>query len=194
MNKLCCAPRARQPLSARRVRRAAAWAAVIAVFAFTSGCGIFGKAPQLPSCPPVAIVAETAKLVKFRPGPGRDLTDVQYEAEISDFQGKCDYDKRGVNIDITVAFTVSRGPAMGGQQAQFDYFVAIPKYRPAEMGKRIFPVAVKFDTAAQRGVQTDEVHLQIPVQPDDSDTYEIYLGLQLSHDEVEFNRARRTNR
>jgi len=193
MNKLCRATRARQPLSARRVARAAAWLAVIAAFAFTSGCGMFGRT-QLPPCPPVAIVAETAKLVKFRPGPGRDLTDVEYEAEISDFQGKCDYDKRGVNIDITVAFTVSRGPAMAGQQAQFDYFVAIPKYRPAEMGKRIFAVTAKFDTAAQRGVQTDEVHMQLPIKADDSDDYEIYLGLQLSHDEVEFNRARRTNR
>jgi hypothetical protein len=155
---------------------------------------MFGKSAPLPPCPPVAIVGETAKLVKFRPGPGRDLTDVEYEAEISDFQGKCDYDKRGANIDITIAFTIARGPAMASQQAQFDYFVAIPKYLPSNAGKRVFPVAVKFDTSAQRGVQTDEVHLQIPVQPNDSDTYEIYLGLQLSPEQLEFNRARRTNR
>ena len=190
MIKLCRATRARQPLSAGRMARASAWMALIAIAAAVSACG----KTQLPSCPPVAIVAETAKLVKFRPGPGRDLTDVEYEAEITNFQGKCDYDKKGVNIDITVAFTVSRGPAITGQQAQFDYFVAIPKYRPAERGKRIFPVAVKFDTAAQRGVQTDEVHLQLPIKPDNSDDYEIYLGLQLSHDQVEFNRAHRTNR
>src|SRR5687767_11815847 len=154
MNKLCRAARARQPLSARGVARAAASVAVLAAVAVTSGCGMFGKSAPLPPCPPVAIVGETAKLVKFRPGPGRDLTDVEYEAEISDFQGKCDYDKRGANIDITIAFTIARGPAMASQQAQFDYFVAIPKYLPSNAGKRVFPVAVKFDTSAQRGVQT----------------------------------------
>ncbi len=193
MSKLCRAPRGRQLLSARRAMRAPAWVAVLIACAALSGCGLFGK-KELPACPPVAVVGETAKLVKFRPGTGRDLTDVEYEAEITNFRGQCDYDKKGVNIDITVEFTISRGPAMQGRQAQFEYFVAIPRYRPAEMGKRIFTVATNFDTPAQRGVQIDEVHMQIPIQPNDSDNYEIYLGLQLSPDEVEFNRAHRTNR
>jgi hypothetical protein len=190
MLKVCRAARAKQPLLARRLARLGAGIAAAAALTAVSACGIFGK-PQLPSCPPVAIVADTAKLVKFRPGPGRDLTDVEFEAELSDFRGQCDYDKKGANIDVTVAFTVSRGPAMQGRQAQFDYFVAIPRYRPAEAGKRIFTVAATFDTPAQRGVLTDEVRLQLSIKPEEAESYEIYLGLQLSPDELEFNRRHR---
>lgn len=164
----------------------------IAVLVSLQGCGLFGRGPASPPCPPVAIVGETGKLVKFRPGPGRDLIDVLFEAEISNFRGSCAYDKAGVSIDMVIEITMQRGPADRSGSAAFEYFVAIPKLRPQPAAKRQFPVSAEFQSNITRGLYRDEITMRIPLaELDDGPDHQIYLGFQLLPDELEFNRRRR---
>jgi hypothetical protein len=156
-----------------------------------SGCSSFNlldpkkKAP--PPCPPIYILSDVAKLTKFRPGQGRDLTDVELEAEIIAFKGNCSYNEKGAEIEIQVGFDVKRGPASTAREAELSYFVAIPKFYPAPEAKAVFTVPVVFPVGNDQARTTDsDVFMSIPVKNKDIiNDYEIYLGFQVSPEELE---------
>jgi len=166
---------------------------VLALAALAAGCAVLDP-PVQPPCPPILVLKDAAQLVRYRPGPGRDVTDALFDANVANFQAKCKYDRKRtkVNVDLYVDFDVRRGPANTTRKAAFDYFVAIPKFYPAPQGKRVFTT-----TAAFKGYQTrlryrDHVELAVPLDPKrPRDEYAVYLGFQLTPEDVEANRRRR---
>ena len=170
------------------------WARGLAVgvaAALLGGCSLVSK-PVAPPCPPVYILSDAARVTKFRPGPGRDLTDVMIEAEIVAFSGGCTHEpkKNEVVVDLQVGFDVRRGPAANDRTAELTYFVAIPKFYPAAEAKGEFVVPVTFPEGVdQARVVDDQVVLRIPrAEKDTVDDYVIYLGFQTSPEELEMNR------
>ena len=149
---------------------------------------------NLPPCPNVFTIADARTVDHFRPGAGRDLTDVEYSVRLDGWKGSCGYKPRGedwdVNLELEVAFTVKRGPANALGSADFEFFAAIPAFFPKEEGKETIPVSVKFPA----GISTvrpvkGPIYLTFPVRADDLiDNYTVYLGLQLMPDELERNR------
>jgi hypothetical protein len=149
-----------------------------------------GSSPRDPPCPKIFLAQETSTLTKFRPG-GRDITDVQFEAELLGYSGGCKYDRNKLTIELNVDMAVTRGPA-GGREAQFHYFVAVPKLYPDPRGKQDFDVAFQFPQNARRGQFRDEIVLEFPLaNPSEGPSNEIYIGLQLTEAELEYNRKRR---
>lgn len=158
-----------------------------------SGCGAFDKTPPLP-CPNVSVLADAGKLVRYRQGPGRDLTDVLFEAVISNFVGSCLYarDNSSVTIDLSVVFDVKRGPANRDRKAGFEYFAAIPKFHPRPEGKTRLAIKVDFPGNRSRVRVTDVLELQIPIAKTQKGAdYPVFIGFQLSVNELRSNRAER---
>lgn len=158
----------------------------------TAGCNAFDRRPP-PPCPPVMVLRDASTETAYRPGPGRDVTDVVYRTRIADFTGSCAWnDKRTeVDIDLRVLFETDRGPANRARKASFSYFVAIPAFYPAPQGKRILPVDVIFPENVSRVRSGDTIHLHVPIAPKKTaDDYPIYLGLQLTPQQIEENRRR----
>lgn len=181
----------------RRLRRAPATAA--AALAGTAlvlaGCGLFGSEPSQP-CPNVLILKEAGQLVRFAKGPGRDITDVEFQARINDFRGTCEYVKkdgdRSVLMSLFIAIDVERGPAIRERRASFEYFAAVPRFHPAPEGKRLFAVTVPFEGSQTRAFFTDELELKIPLKEGEfGPSYDVYLGFQLTPTELRFNRSRK---
>lgn len=162
---------------------------VLAMTAALAGCSSLTKS-ELPPCPPVFILSDASHVTKFRPGAGRDLTDVEFEAEIVGFKGECGYDAKGANVDLSVSLDVKRGPAATAREASLSYFVAIPKFYPADEAKAVIAVPVVFPDGVDSARITDEgVRMQIPLKNRDLiDQYVIYLGFQTTPDELEQNR------
>jgi hypothetical protein len=153
-----------------------------------SGCGMFGKSERPPPCPKVFLANEISTLTRFRPGGGRDLTDVAFQVDLTGYSGSCTYDKNKLTVTLDVNFAVARGPA-GGPTADFEYFVAIPKMYPADAAKRQFDVAFRFPPGAGRGQFQDEVEIDVPLSNRTTGpSNEIYIGLQLTPDELDYNR------
>lgn len=155
-----------------------------------SACGLFDKAPSFP-CPKVFVLGDAGNLVRFKPGPGRDITDIVFEARIADFTGSCEYDekKMGVDIELLVQIELRRGPAGGDGAVSFEYFIALPDFRPSPDGKRIMPVTGKFERNLTRMMYRDEVNMFIPLADlQDGPETEIVIGFQLVPEEIEFNR------
>ena len=81
-----------------------------------------------PECPKIVIVKETAEMTAFRPGPGRDLTDIVLDVRIDRYGGSCETDLEDdrsgqVDVDLQVFFQATRGPANDDRKGKFTYYI-----------------------------------------------------------------------
>jgi len=144
-------------------------------------------------CPTVSILEDAQKITRFKSGPGRDITDIRFQAEIVNFTGACEYDeddeKWEAEIELRVQIAVERGPASKDGKIDFRYFAAIPEFQSQVQGKSIFSVAGQFEGNLTRLLYHDELSMRIPVaKPTDGQGLEIVLGFQLSPEELTYNR------
>jgi hypothetical protein len=166
-------------------------AVVAAALAALSGCGLFNKSQQF-DCPAVEIPKEVANLTRFREGGGRDLTDVVFEAGIADVQIACDYGSRGASIQLNVVVGAERGPANRSPTASVPYFIAIGDPDRNILAKEVFSSTVTFLPNQSRAYNTEETEETIPLPKGRSaERYGIVIGLQLTPEELEYNRNRR---
>ncbi len=147
----------------------------------------------VPPCPPVRIDNATASLTKFKTGPGRDVTDIEYQVEVLGYKGQCDYSKDSVAVKFDVDFAITGGPAAKGGSTPIYYFVALPQFFPADAGKRIMQVIHRLPSkAGERETFTESgVYAKIPLKKDDAGAaYDVYVGLQPDNEQLEYNRSR----
>ena len=173
-------------------RRFALSAAALLALPFLASCSVLEKKAP-PPCPPIYLLGDAAQLTKYKPGRGRDLTDIEFQAEIQGYTGECGYDEKGAIVELQVTFNLIRGPADDDRKAAFEYFLAVPLYYPAPEAKAVFPIEATFPEGGNYTRHTDEtVVMRIPVKDKDIiQKYEIYLGFQTSAAELEANRKAR---
>ncbi|MBT5049172.1 MAG: hypothetical protein HOM58_11785 [Rhodospirillaceae bacterium] len=168
-------------------------ACVLGLALLAGGCGLFTERKPPPPCPPIFVLKDAGSVTRYKPGPGSDITDVLFHGKIIDFQGLCEYnsERTRVEISLSIAFEMSRGPANTDRKADFAYFVAIPKFHPAPQGKKIFPLATSFVENTTRVRLTDEITLEIPIDKKvKRQAYATYIGFDLTQDELKENRRR----
>ena len=188
-------PEAVSPASARssyrrRAARRGRAAAAIGCAVLT-GCGLLNGEPQ-PPCPRVLRLADAVQVTLFRPGPGRDLTDVRFEGEITGLAATCEYDSDGyVDVDLAIAMTLTRGPAAEGNVGRYEYFVAITGPDGAIAAKQVFPLEAEFPAAAHRVTVREEVSQRIFFRPQpDATGYRTFVGFQLTREQLDYARGR----
>jgi len=160
-----------------------------------AGCGLFDRSVP-PPCPRVSILGDAAQMVVFRPGPGRDLTDVEYEGEISNVQPKCEYIKKNTVIDMTVTLELiaTRGPAAAtGKPGHLPFFVSVIERGTSRiLGKATFDSALEFLPGKRRAGSSEEIAQTIPLGPGKTGVdYEILVGFQLTEEQLQYNRKQR---
>ncbi|HVI53261.1 MAG TPA: hypothetical protein VM661_18785 [Candidatus Sulfotelmatobacter sp.] len=185
--------------SARSVKRLGLGLLTGMALLATGGCSLFeAKKPDQPPCPRVSVLADAAQETRFRAGKGHDLTDVELEAQIANYKGSCfyDFDKQEMSVIMQIGIDAKRGPAAQGRKADLSYFVAIPAFYPKPEAKIVVPVALAFPDNSDRVRYTDdEVQMTIPIKKlRDLAGYEIFVGLQLPEDELEYNRSQKAGR
>jgi hypothetical protein len=165
-------------------------AGIFACATATAACGVMEEKKPPPPCPPIFVLKDAGTLRVYKPGPGRDLTDVVMEGQISDFRAVCEYskDRSKADVALSIVFEATRGPAATDRKLSFEYFIAIPKFHPAPAGKKTFTVTGEFPENTSRLRTADEVRLQIPfVSGEPLEDYAVYLGFQLTHEQLEDN-------
>ncbi|SDH82042.1 hypothetical protein [Roseospirillum parvum] len=162
--------------------------AVLLAAGLLAGCSLV-EPPPPPVCPDVRIDKTTARVVQFK-GSGRDVTDIAHDIRLIGFSGECQHTDEGVELTFHAEFLARRGPA-GGREGSFRYFVAIPRFAPRPSGKEVLDVDFVYPdvTAPRVRLRDEEVRILIPVPETQSPSqYPIYLGLQLSPDQLQYNR------
>ncbi len=161
-----------------------------------TGCGMFGgaKVAQHP-CPQAGILKDAQRLTKFLPGPGRDLTDVVFQIRLANVRTKCTYGKSGVKIDMLVDISAERGPADKSRKAVFAYFVAIANPAGTILARERFTALIPFVPNVSRAIASEELEQMIPLPRGRSaENYRIIVGLQVTREELKFNRRSRQRR
>ncbi|MBI4183417.1 MAG: hypothetical protein HY521_05415 [Proteobacteria bacterium] len=174
-------------------RFASASAIGFALALLAGGCGTFKPQPSGPPCPEVGILRDAANVVKFGPGSSRDITNMMVEAEIVAAKGTCTYEssKGRLTVDFNVAIEATRGPANADRRANVPYFVAVADRAGNVLSKNDFEALFVFPPNRNRvRLNDDEIQLVIPIEENQPGTaFEIFLGFQLTAEELEYNRS-----
>lgn len=140
------------------------------------------------------ILADAKRITQFRAGPGRDLTDVEFEGEIAGISGTCVYGKRDLTVTLVADLVATRGPAAATEQATLPFFVAIADEARNIVAKQVFDSAIAIPRAQRRAGVREEIEQVIPLPKDAPSPYfEIVVGFQLSAEQLEQNRRARAN-
>jgi hypothetical protein len=176
-------------------RRLLQCAACLVPTLLLAGCetinSIVGMPQAPPPCPRVAKVDDAATLTHFV-GDGRDLTDVDYEAEIGRIVSTCDYDSDNVDMVVRVEFIASRGPADQQRRAPLTYFVAVARTDQTILGRASFDTLVEFPGNVTRAAVAEELEQEIPLKQGESwRSIIVWVGFELTPEQLEFNRQQR---
>ncbi len=156
-----------------------------------AGCGLIGDDPPPLPCPTVFPVAEAREVTRFA-GPGRDLTDVLFEAQIQDVALFCGYDDGVVEMDMEVRIVAADGPANRGRKVRLSYFVAIATLDRKIVAREEFEIEIPFEGNRTRVVAVDVVSPRIPLPPGRTGAdYIIYVGIALTPAELRYNQENR---
>lgn len=155
---------------------------------------IYGCASRepLPPCPKVLIEKDTASLTSFGNNLGRDITDQEFIVALESYDGSCTYSKKRNNVDVTInpEFLVELGAASTSNAVTTKYFTAIPEFFPNPNGKFTHDVSFKFpEGITKTKFRGEPVTISIPLKDGkDGTDYDIYIGMQLTKDQLEYNR------
>jgi hypothetical protein len=165
-----------------------------------SSCSSSGDSGPKLFCPQVSVPTEASSLTKYGPGKGRDLTDVDFDAEIVDIRSGCVYDtddagNQTIVVGVVPIIGATRGPTNLNREAEIPYFVAIIDSGTREiLNKEIFGLKAEFPGNRTRVTisPTDPpISLDIPISGTRTALdYQIFVGFQLSPDELKHNLRR----
>ncbi len=141
-------------------------------------------------CPEIRVPADVGTLTRFGATKGRDITDVVLEAQFEAVRGECSVDDDEVEAAVLVKISARQGPATVVEQGDFSFFVAVTDRKRNVLSRRSVPVQVDFSGNRSRVVYFERLKIDIAKAEDASgDEFFIFIGFDLSREEVEFNRA-----
>ena len=149
-------------------------------------------------CPAAATLPEAQTLTRFKDGTGRDLIDVNFNGKIIGITGSCSIDvdedtgEGTIEMKVRPRFEFTRGPANHDSQLTFEYFVVLTDAASNPISEQRLPFKSEFWT--NRTVMTDKdkpIELTIPVTDwQGGDDFRVFVGFQLSREELDYNRSR----
>jgi hypothetical protein len=173
------------------VRSAASVAVALLTAGALIGCTKTVADVGAPPCPKVAVLSDAAHLTVFRDGPGRDLTDIQYEADIGRISGECVYKKSKTSVTVAMKLRISakRGPADRNRLADLAYFVAVVDGQANVLARKEFQSPIEFAPDQLEVLTEEELEEIITLKKDQPGSdYDVLVGFKLTPEQVERNR------
>jgi len=165
----------------------------VGVAALCLGLAACSGGPTIVKCPEVRVLSELGNLTRFKPGDGRDITDVVMEAQFEEVRGECSVDDDEVEMAILIVLTARRGPASDVSADSFSMLAAVTDQRRKVLSRRIIPGQVDFSGNRARVSYLERLKIVIPkTEVQSGEDFIVFVGFELTRNEVEFNRAQRS--
>ena len=170
--------------------------ALVSIFAVLIGCsGDQVVEISATKCPPVLIPKYTESFVRYRdpvPGGGRDITDISFQAGIGYLSGECRVNPNEIIMNFPVLVEAMRGVANKNGQADMQVFLAVMNDQNERLSQSSLSYQLSFQGGNAVASLQDPVRISLPKRPDQSsDRFIIYLGFELSPEELAENRRNR---
>lgn len=142
-------------------------------------------------CPQVAIIRELETARDFgveKPAAGQLVA----AARMQDISGDCGYQDGGIDIAFRVNFTAAKGPRLGGDRAEFPYFVAVLDPNGAILNKDQMTESFRFKDDPKPVERSEPMHVFIPLTKEQKQTgpnYRVLVGFQLTQEQLNEVRA-----
>ena len=166
---------------------------VIAVVLLCLGLAACAGGPSVIACPDVKVIAELGNLVRFKPGDGRDITDVVMEAQFEEVRGECSVDDDEVEMALLVVITARRGPASQVLSDDFSLVAAVTDQDRTILSRRTVPGTFDFSGNRARVRYLERLKIDIPKQEQQgARDFIVFIGFDLTRDQLQFNRAQQS--
>jgi hypothetical protein len=167
--------------------------AVLLLFAL-GGCGLgdtLSGASVPDVCPTPSILEDLQERVRFKPKAEQDLRNVEYHIRLNTYEGECDVGKKEITVTLALEMTALRGPALEKDQAPFAFWIWILDKDKKLLTRTRFPIIAKFEGRDTRIDFSEIFDVIIPQRKDHaSPDWNIFIGLELSKEELAYNRRR----
>src|SRR5262249_21120197 len=108
---------------------------------------------------------------------------------LADASAECKYESKGVTIDLQVAIAAERGPANRAGFSDVEYFVALLDKNGAVRAREHYKLRFEFVENRQRVGRIEQLAPSIPfLQCVDGPSWSVWVGLQLTEQQLEWNR------
>lgn len=150
-----------------------------------------------PVCPATAVLYDAASVTKLKPGTPAATprpADVSFNAEMSQAQLDCNYDRTANTLSVNVKFAIkaSRGPAAMGANPQLPFFIAIIDADNNVLVKSMYNSEPQMSGHTSATYTETVSNFPVPLATDRRPSdYEILTGFQLTPDELAYNRLPR---
>lgn len=142
-------------------------------------------------CPGAAALVEASTLTAFPAGATADPSHALYQVAVNTVTSDCSIDKHEHTADssLEIHFTATRTPTGEAAQYRVPYFVAV-RQGPDILTKKVFWATFSFSPGDASVAFTESVDSTVVKIAKDKQSYDyqILTGLQLTRDELEYNR------
>jgi len=170
------------------MRRFLGRAAVLGMRA-TGMAGCFGSTESTGKlvCPTPLIAPDLDAAAQLRSG-GSGPDDIRLGVKVMSVKTNCRTEKIGLTADTRISFVAARNdPTL--THGEFAYFVAVADAQRNILNKKEYTVSVEFAPRQNRLQVSDQVAIGLPVRDlSAGGKYLIIVGLQLSPEQLDFNR------
>lgn len=140
-------------------------------------------------CPRAFALYDAARIVEIK--GAESFANVGFTGEIGKIRSLCRYyGEQPIVADLEIDMDFGRGPAASGQEAVYEYFVAVTRKNVAVIHKEIFPIQVRFPAGSDRVSLTEKIDkITIPRAGENTSgvNFEIMVGFQVTDEQRAFN-------
>jgi hypothetical protein len=144
------------------------------------------------NCPAASIIVDTSIATVFKTNASTDPANVLFTIELTDVRAHCDVDKLALNSDssVEIHFRATRAPNGGVVEYKFPYFVAVSQ-ADRLLAKKIYTANFSFAPGQTSATFTGSAEAIDVSAGKDKKTFDyvILVGLQLTKEQLEYNRA-----
>jgi len=142
-------------------------------------------------CPRAFAVYDASRIVEIGGDGAERFSNVGFTGEIDRVRSLCRYfADRPIIGDLTIDFSLGRGPAAAGDTNTYNYFVTVTRKNIAVIEKQIFPLTVTFPTGQDRVSIREKINrIEIPRANDTTsgENFEIIVGFVVTPEQRAFN-------
>ena len=139
------------------------------------------------ACPTPLIAPDLDAAAQLRSG-GSGPDDIRFGVKLASVKTNCRTEKIGLTADTRIAFVAARSdPTL--THGDFSYFVAVADAQRNILNKKEYSIGVDFAPRQNRIQVSDQIAVGLPVRDlSAGGKYLIIVGLQLSPEQLDFNR------